>query len=461
MTPFLNEDFLLSTEAARRLYHDYGEGLPVLDCHTHLDAAALAADRRWGDIAELWLGEDHYKWRAMRTDGIREVCITGDAEPYEKFAAWAGLLPRLIGNPLYHWSQLELKRAFGMETPLTGRNADAVWEQCNAALQTLSARQLVRHAGVRLLYTTADPADSLAEHRSLAADFEIPVLPTWRPDRVMAIEQPDFAAYVLRLGDDIRDFDSLMGALIGRMEQFHALGCRTADHGLERLPASFDNDPERILRCALSGMPISPEEATCFRSFLLYFLAEEYQKRGWVMQLHLGALRNADPAALQALGADTGFDAIRGDGSCGTELAAFLGRLSQDEILPKTVIYNLNPADDAQVGAILGCYQSPEARGKLQQGSAWWFNDHLDGMTRQLKNMASLSVLANFTGMVTDSHSYLSLYRHEYFRRTLCRLLGGWVEAGEYPADWDTLGEIVQDICWRNAARYYETGIVC
>ena len=456
MRPFPDEEFLLTTPAARKLYHEYAEGQPILDCHCHLPPRDLAEDRQWETMTELWLGGDHYKWRAMRSDGIDEAYITGDAEPWEKFEKWASLLPKLAGNPLYHWSQLELRRIFGISEPLSGKNARAVWEQCNDALKTLSARSLVRSAGVKLIYTTDDPLDDLRWHRQLKEDFEVAVLPAFRPDKALNIEKEGFAAYVAALGSDILDLDGLMNALIRRIDLFHAMGCRNSDHGLDRIPASFDGDPELILRRALSGMPVSRTEGEIFRAYVLYFLAEEYQKRGWVMQLHYGALRNPNLPAFRALGPDAGFDVIRGEGGAGVALAAFLGRLEQDGVLPKTVIYSLDPGDNAAIGAVLGAFQSPEARGKLQQGAAWWFNDTKDGILSQLTSLASLSVLGNFIGMVTDSRSFLSYPRHEYFRRLLCALLGRWVTDGEYPEDWDSLGQLVQDVSWRNAARYFD-----
>ena len=456
MKPYPDEEFLLTTPAARRLYHEYAEGQPILDYHCHLSPRELAEDRRWGNLTELGLGGDHYKWRAMRAAGIDEDYITGDAEPRDKFLRWAALMPRLVGNPLYHWSHLELKRYFGVAEPLSERNADAVWALCSEKLKAVSARSLVRAAGVKLIYTTDDPLDELRWHRQLKEDFEIAVLPAFRPDKALGIEKKGFAAYVAALGGDILDLDGFLNALIGRIDLFHAMGCRNSDHGLDRIPRSFDGDPELTLRRALSGMPVSPEEAEVFRAFVLSFLAEEYAKRGWVMQLHFGALRDPNPLALQYLGPDTGFDAIRGEGGAGAALGAFLGRLEQDGVLPKTVLYALEPGDNAPVGAILGSFQSPEARGKLQQGPAWWFNDTKEGILAQLNSLASLSVLGDFIGMTTDSRSFLSYARHEYFRRLLCALLGRWVTEGDVPEDWDGLGELIRDVCWRNAARYFE-----
>ncbi len=455
MKPFLDRDFLLDSKAARRLYHDYAKNQPIVDYHCHLSAKELAEDRHWDDLTRLWLGEDHYKWRAMRFDGIGEEYITGDAEPWDKFRKWAELLPRLMGNPLYHWSQLELKRYFGIEEPLTGKNAKAVWTECNEKLKTMSARQLVRDSRVKLLYTTNDPADSLEYHKLLKENFEIPVLPAFRPDRVLQVESPDFAGYITTLGEDIRDIDTLMAALIGRMDAFEALGCRNSDHSMGELPITFEGDPELTLRRALCGMEITPEDALCFRSYLMYFLAEEYARRGWVMQLHFGVQRDADPVAFRELGPNTGFDVIRGDEGSGRKLAAFLGRLSQDGILPKTVLYSMDPADNIRIGSVIGSFQAEGIRGSVQQGPAWWFNDNMDGILAQLKTLANGAILGNFIGMTTDSRSFLSFTRHEYFRRILCRLLGGWMKEGQVPENWDMVGSLVQDVCWKNAYRFF------
>lgn len=456
MKPFLDEDFLLTTHAAVRLYHDYAQGQPILDCHCHLSPRELAEDRRWQNLTQLWLGGDHYKWRALRSDGVAEADITGLSDDYRKFQCWAALLPRLIGNPLYHWTQLELKRYFDIDEPLSPRNCRAVWEAAGDRLRRMSARGIVKSSGVQLIYTTDDPVDDLRWHKLLKADFDVAVLPAWRPDRAINIQKPDFGAYIAALGPDIRDLDGLKEALRGHMGRFHALGCRNSDHGLDSIPCRFEGDPDAVFQRALSGQTPTAEEAECYQTALLCFLAGEYHRRGWVMQLHFGALRSVNPPMLHRLGPDTGFDAIRGDAGAGRRLGALLGALEAADSLPKTVLYSLDPGDNASLGALIGCFQSPEARGKLQQGAAWWFNDSKKGMVEQLSSLASLSVLGNFIGMVTDSRSFLSYTRHEYFRRILCDLLGGWVEAGEYPADWDTLGELVRDICCRNAAAYFD-----
>lgn len=456
MRPYPDEEFLLTTEPAKRLYHSYAENRPILDCHCHLSPRELAEDRHWENITQLWLGGDHYKWRALRSDGVEERFITGDASPREKFEKWAALMPRLAGNPLYHWTHLELKRYFGISEPLSAKNAGEVWERCNEKLKTMSARSIVESSNVKLIYTTDDPTDDLRWHARLKEEFSVPVLPGFRPDKAMNVEKPGFAQYIFRLGQDIHDLDSLMAALIRSIDRFHAMGCRNADHGLDRIPASFDGDPELILRRALSGMEVTPREGDCFRSYLLYFLAEEYRRRDWVMQLHFGALRNLNPPALEALGPDTGFDAIRGESGAGVALGTFLGRLCVDEIMPKTVLYSLDPADNAVIGSVIGCFQGEGVRARLQQGSAWWFNDTKEGILSQLTSLASLGVLGNFIGMVTDSRSFLSYTRHEYFRRLFCRLLGQWVEEGDLPPIWEELGQLVEDVSFRNAARYFD-----
>ncbi len=458
---FMDENFLLTTPAARRLYHEYAEGLPILDFHCHLPPQELAEDRRFRNMTELWLGGDHYKWRAMRSNGVEERFITGDAEDYEKFLCWAEVLPRLIGNPLYHWTHLELQRYFGVTEPLSPATAPMIWERCNDALRTLTARRCVEQMNVKLIYTTDDPVDSLEHHAALQREnLPFRVLPAWRPDKAVNVEKEGFADYIRALGRaagfSIRSFEDLKAALAIRMEHFNDLGCRNSDHGLDKIVCTEAASPDAVLKKALRGEPVTEAEADSYKTALLVFLAGEYALRGWVMQLHYGAARNMNSEMFRRLGPDTGFDAIRGDACSGLALGRLLDRIAETAELPKTILYSLNPADNAQIGAILGCFQGPEARGKLQQGCAWWFNDSVKGMREQLTSLASLSVLGNFVGMVTDSRSFLSYPRHEYFRRLLCAVLGAWVEAGEYPADYETLGELVKDISYRNAAAFFE-----
>ncbi len=454
MPGFLSDDFLLRTETARTLYHQYCEKLPIIDFHCHLSPEDIADDKRWDDMAQLWLGGDHYKWRAMRTAGIDERFITGGAAPYEKFAKYAELMPRLVGNPLYHWSHLELKRYFGIIRPLSAETCGEIWEECCFKLKTMSARSIISSSGVELIYTTDDPCDSLEHHKKLKG-FGTAVLPAWRPDRVLNPDKPGFPAYIERLGGGISDFDGLKAELCRRMDYFHSLGCRNSDHGLDRIPCNFIGNPDAAFRKALSGRTLESEEAEGYRAALLLFLAEEYSRRGWVMQIHYGAVRNANPRMLARLGADSGFDAIWGPAESGAALAALLGKMEERGALPRTVLYSLNPADNAQIGSVIGCFQSGGIRGRVQQGAAWWFNDTKSGMEEQLASLASLSVLPVFVGMVTDSRSFLSYVRHEYFRRILCNLLGSWAEDGEYPLDIEALGGIAADISYYNAAEFF------
>ena len=463
MARFMDEDFLLNTPAARRLYHDYAEGLPIIDFHCHLPPRELAEDRRFRNMTGLWLGGDHYKWRAMRTAGVEEKYITGDAPDYEKFLRWAAVLPQAVGNPLYHWTHLELKRYFGVEEPLSPKTAPAIWERCNAQLPELTARRCVERMGVQLIYTTDDPVDSLAWHRQMARESGLAfrVLPAWRPDKAVNVEKEGFAAYIGTLSEAagllVTSFEDLKAALSRRMEHFHALGCRNSDHGLDRIVCDESLSPDVALKKGLLGMPVSEREADCFKTALLLFLAAEYKRRGWVMQLHFGAARNLNSNMFRRLGPDTGYDGIRGDAGAGLALGRLLDRIDSAGGLPRTILYSLDPTDNAQIGAVLGCFQGGGVRGRVQQGCAWWFNDSLPGMRAQLTSLASLSVLGCFVGMVTDSRSFLSYPRHEYFRRVLCSLLGRWVEDGEYPADYDTLGELVKDVSFRNAAAFFES----
>ncbi|MBP5167062.1 MAG: glucuronate isomerase [Oscillospiraceae bacterium] len=460
MKKFMDEEFLLETGSASELYHGFAEDMPIADFHCHLSPKEIAEDKKWEDMSELWLGGDHYKWRAMRSDGIDERYITGDAAPKEKFRKYAELMPRLIGNPLYHWTHLELKRYFGVDEPLSGGSCDRIWEKCSEKLKDMSARGIIKSSNVRLIYTTDDPADELRYHELLKKE-SVKVLPAWRPDRAMNIDRDGFAGYVAGLGGDIRDIDALKSELVRRMDRFGALGCLNSDHGLDFVPHRFDGAEDAAFKKALRGEKPDAEETESYKTAMLLFLAGEYRRRGWVMQLHFGAVRNTNPIMFARLGPDTGFDAISGSAGCGEALAALLGKIEAECGLPKTVLYSLDPADNAQIDSIIGCFQSPEARGKLQHGSAWWFNDTKKGMEEQIKSLASMSVLANFIGMVTDSRSFLSYTRHEYFRRVLCSVLGDWMERGEYPADMDAAGAIVRDICFNNAIKYFEAEDSC
>ncbi len=466
MKNFCDRDFLLDTPKARELYEKYADmtKIPILDYHCHIDPKEIYEDRKYENIAQVWLGGDHYKWRQMRTCGVEEKYITGDASDWEKFEKWAQILPYLIGNPLYHWSHLELRYYFGYEGNLNGNTAKEVWELCNEKLRSddFTVRNLIRKSNVRLICTTDDPVDDLNWHEKLREDqsFEVQVLPAWRPDKVNNIEKKGFADYIGKLsgvsGISIRDIASLKEALVKRLDFFASEGCRVSDHGLEFVMYSpaLEEEADAVLKKGLKGEKISDEEALKYRTVMLLFLAREYHKRDWVMQLHYGCKRDNNAGMFAKLGPDTGYDCIN-NYAPSAYLADFLNDLSVKDEVPKTILYSLNPNDDQAIGTILGCFQGGGVRSRLQQGSAWWFNDHYTGMMNQLKSLANLSALGNFVGMLTDSRSFLSYTRHDYFRRILCKLIGGWVENGEYPDDDARLSEIIRGISYNNAVDYF------
>ncbi len=461
---FMDRDFLLSNETARRLYHEYAEKMPILDYHCHIGAEEIAQDRRFDNLAQVWLGGDHYKWRLMRANGVEERYITGGAPDREKFQKWAETLERAIGNPLYHWSHLELQRYFGYHGALNAGTAQEVWDLCNEKLhgEEFGARGLIRSSGVRLLCTTDDPADDLRWHKVLREDksFDVQVLPAFRPEKAMNIAAPGFAEYAKKLGQtadvEIRSFADMKTALRRRMAFFHEMGCRESDHSLDYVmyEAAADADVEAVFAKALRGEAVSYEEELKYKTAFLLFAGEEYSRLGWVMQLHYGVKRNNNAKLYRAVGADAGADCIN-DYTPSAPLADFLNALNKRDALPRTILYSLDPSDNAAIGTVIGCFQDGECAGKLQQGSAWWFNDHKQGITAQLTSLANLGLLGNFVGMLTDSRSFLSYTRHEYFRRILCDLIGGWVENGEYPNDEAALAAIVQDVSYRNAVRYF------
>ncbi len=464
MKPFMDNDFLLSTDMAKELYHDYAAKAPVLDYHCHINPQEIAEDRRFDNITQVWLGGDHYKWRQMRSNGVEEAYITGDATDREKFQKWAETLEKLIGNPLYHWSHLELQRYFGYTGHLSGDTAEEVWNLCNEKLRqdSMSVRNIIRQSNVTLICTTDDPVDTLEWHEKIAADdsFQVQVLPAWRPDKAMNVEKPDFAAYMAKLSDasgiKITDLASLKEALKARMDYFSDHKCSVSDHALEYVmyvPAD-DKEIDAILAKGLAGKAISREEELKYKTAFMLFAAKEYNRRNWVMQLHYGCKRDNNAYMYQQLGADTGFDCINNHAPS-AQMADFLNALSATNEIPKTIIYSLNPNDNASIGTILGCFQSAGTAGRIQQGSAWWFNDHKVGMTEQMTSLANLGCLGNFIGMLTDSRSFLSYTRHEYFRRILCELIGGWVENGEYPADKKALKAIIEGISYKNAVKYF------
>ena len=465
MKPFMDKDFLLETETAKTLYHEFAAKTPVLDYHCHINPKEIAEDRSFDNITQVWLGGDHYKWRFMRSCGVEEKYVTGDASDYEKFCKWAECIGKAIGNPLFHWSHLELQRYFGYNGVLSKKTADEVWNLCNAKLQeaSMSVRNLIKQSNVTLICTTDDPIDSLEWHKKIAEDdtFDVKVLPTWRHDKAMNIEKPDYLDYLDKLAaaagmPEIITFTDLKKALINRMDFFASMGCRISDHGLEYVmyvPAD-EEEIEAIFLKRQNKMHLTKEEEIKFKTAFMLFVGREYTRLGWAMQLHYGCKRDNNTAMYEKMGPDTGFDCINNHAPS-SQMADYLNALNVTDELPKTVIYSLNPNDNQAIGTILGCFQDSTAVAKIQQGSAWWFNDHKTGMEEQMISLANLGNLSGFVGMLTDSRSFLSYTRHEYFRRILCNLIGGWVENGEFPADMDILKEIITDISYNNAKRYF------
>ncbi len=462
MKSFIHDDFLLSNRWARELYHRYAEDEPILDYHCHLPPQLIADNHRFADLAEIWLGGDHYKWRAMRTNGVPERFCTGDATPWEKFQAWAETVPHTLRNPLYHWTHLELKRAFGIGEILDGRSAARVWKQANARLPKLRVHDLLAKFKVAVVCTTDDPADSLDLHaRIRASKLKTRVYPAFRPDRALALDPPaGFNAWVDRLegaaGSSIRTFDDLLAALKKRHDDFHAAGCRLSDHGMETaLSEPCTHAQARMaFDAARAGRTPSPEQILCYGSYLMLEFGRWDAARGWTSQLHLGALRNNNRRLLAKLGPDTGFDSI-GDFPQARSLARYLDALDATDQLPRTIIYNVNPADNYLFGTMLGNFQDGTIPGKLQFGSGWWFLDQREGMEWQMNALSNLGLLSRFVGMITDSRSFLSYPRHEYFRRTLCNLIGGDIARGEVPADMKLVGGMVRNICFGNARGYF------
>ncbi len=462
-TKFIHDDFLLQTRTARRLYHDYAEAEPILDYHCHLPPRDIAENRQFADLWEIWLEGDHYKWRAMRTNGVDERFCTGKAEPFEKFKAWAATVPHTLRNPLYHWTHLELKRYFGIDELLDEKSAARIWKRANEQLAgtDLTVHGIFRRFNVDALCTTDDPADDLSHHQAIAeSGLATCVLPAFRPDRAMMVHQPAaLNAWLKRLESaaqvDIVGLDDLLEALQQRHDYFHAQGCRLSDHGLNHCDADFcsGKTAAAIFARARKGKAASPQEASQFSSFLMLFLGHLYARRGWTSQLHLGALRNNNTRLLRELGPDTGFDSI-GDFPQASALARYLDRLDQEQALPKTILYNLNPADNYVFATMLGNFQDGTIPGKLQLGSGWWFLDQKEGIQWQLNALSNLGLLSRFIGMVTDSRSFMSYPRHEYFRRVLCDLIGREVDSGELPNDDVLLGTMIRNIAYSNARQY-------
>ena len=464
MKKFMGDNFLLNTESAKKLYHDYAETMPILDYHCHINPEQIANDYRFKTITEAWLGGDHYKWRMMRNAGVDERYITGDASDWEKFLAYAKVLPRAIGNPLYHWTHLELKRYFGCDLLINEENARAIYDWCNAKLQEpdMSVRGIIKKSNVTLICTTDDPVDDLHWHEAIAADptCEVKVLPAWRPDKAVNIDKPGFAAYVKKLGEvsgyAVDDINGLRAALKSRLDFFGKMGCVASDHGLDYVPYAPASDEEvnEVFQRAMAGGEVSTCDAAKYITAMLMFLGREYAERGWVMQIHYSALRNPNERMFKQLGPDTGFDSM-GQTQCLDSLAKLMNALNVDDKLPRMVLYSLNANDNEILDVIAGAFQDSTCAGKIQHGSAWWFNDTKTGMQSQLTSLANVGVLGNFIGMLTDSRSFLSYTRHEYFRRILCGVIGQWIEDGEYPADFETAGQVVKDISYNNAVRFF------
>ncbi len=465
MSGFMREDFLLPGEFARRLYHDFAADQPIFDYHCHLPPEQIAENYRFENLYDIWLKGDHYKWRAMRANGVAERLITGNASDREKFSAWAKTVPDTLGNPLYHWTHLELRRPFGItNTLLSPETEEKVWQQCNGLLaeDAFTARGIMQQMNVKMVGTTDDPLDDLRHHRKLAddPDFSIRVLPSWRPDKAFNIEAAGFVDCMHKLSAvadvDIVCFDDLRTALSRRLDHFAAHGCKVSDHALDRVVFAEADEAtlDAILSRRLQGDMPDELEIAQFRTAVLVWLGEQYASRDWAQQYHIGALRNTNSRQFSLLGPDVGYDSIN-DSPIAVPLGRLLDAQQRNHALPKTILYCVNPRDNEMLATMAGNFQGEGAPGKMQFGAAWWFNDQKDGMTRQMTQLAQMGLLSRFVGMLTDSRSFLSYTRHEYFRRLLCQMIGRWVEEGEVPADINLLGSMVQNICFNNARDYF------
>jgi glucuronate isomerase len=467
---FIHDNFMLGCAEAVELFHIHADSMPIIDYHSHVPPSDIAGDRRWQNIAQIWLGGDHYKWRAMRSNGVPERYCTGDATDREKFQKWAETMPRLLRNPLYHWTHLELARYFGIDDRLLGPDtAEGIWEECNARIAgpDFSCRRLISGSNVAALCTTDDPTDSLEHHRAVARDqsFSVKVLPTWRPDKALSVDSPDvFNSWTDKLsasaGLDIVTIDGFREALRRRHDFFHSAGCRLSDHGMETVSAEeySEADVRRVFDSARSGKTPARDGVAKFKSAMLFELSVLNAEKGWTQQFHLGAMRNNNSRMFAAIGPDTGFDSI-GDFEVGRPLSRLLDRLDSRGKLAKTIIYNLNPRDNELLASMIGNFQDDSVPGKIQFGSGWWFMDQKDGMERQMEALSQMGLLSRFIGMLTDSRSFLSYARHEYFRRILCNVLGREMAEGLIPGDMDLVGGMVRDICYRNAASYFDFGL--
>lgn len=476
MKAFMDRNFILDTATAQHLYHDYAKNLPLVDYHCHISPKEIYEDRRFDNLVEVWLGGrnpdgsyfgDHYKWRMMRSNGIEEDYISGDKPAYERFLKLAETLEMAIGNPMYHWCNLELRQFFGITEPLTVESAPRIWEKCNDLLRNdpdMTVRGIIRKANVAFIGTTDDPIDSLEWHEKIAADDSISVVvgPSYRPDKAVNIHKDGFMAYMDALAASVgkkklATMQDVLDALLERLEYFHARGCKASDHGLDYVPF-VDYTVEQadaVYQKALRGEKLTVEEVEGYQTVILLCLAKAYHRLGITMQLHYSCLRNNNARIFKAQGPDTGVDAIS-QNTCGGNIAKLLSALDEAGTCPQTILYSLNPADNAQLGTLIGCFQDSSIPGKIQHGSAWWFNDTKSGMEEQMKSLANLGLLGNFVGMLTDSRSFLSYARHDYFRRIFCNLVGNWVENGEYPNIESSLKKIVEGVSYRNAVRYFD-----
>lgn len=462
---FINKDFLLKSDTAKKLYNDYAKKQPIFDFHCHLNPKEIYENNNFKDITEAWLGGDHYKWRAMRSAGVDEKYITGDADSFEKFKMWAKTIQYAIGNPLYHWAHLELQRFFGIYEPLTENNAKEIFDKVNSLLSqdNFKVRELIKKSNVKTVFTTDDPADTLEYHKLIKEDSSITfnVRPAFRPDKALNIDAKTFAEYIEKLASsassEIKSFDDLKAVLVKRMNLFDEMGCKASDHAFVYVPfiEADKNEIENIFTNALNGEVISKIDADKYKTSLMKFLGCEYHKRNWAMEIHMNIKRDNNTKMFEKLGPDSGFDCI-GDYSSCEGLTGLLNSLEYKNSLPKTILFAGNPSDNQVIGTILGCFQSSETASKIQFGTAWWFNDNKDGMEIQIKTLGNLGILGKFIGMLTDSRSFLSYPRHEYFRRILCNIIGQWIEDGEYDNNIEFAGKIISDICYNNAMEYFD-----
>ena len=454
MKTIIHDDFLLQSETAKRLYHTYAKDMPIIDYHCHLNPKLIAEDYQFESVGELMLAGDHYKWRAMRSFGIDEKYITGDAPWKEKFKALAKTLQYCIGNPLYHWTHLELKRYFDIDEALTEDNADEIYDKCSAKIAAggFTARQLIKNSNVTVVCTTDDPIDSLEYHKAIReSGFEVKVLPACRPDKAVNIHKDTFLPYMAQVG--VKTYSELKAWLVAAIDRFHAEGCRLSDHGLDYVPYAI-GDAEAVFNKAMAGETVTRQEAEIYMTDLLLLFGRELAKRDWCMQIHVSTIRNNNTRMYKLLGADTGYDSIAETDVVGP-LSKLMDAMEQTDELPKMILYSLNPKDNYPLATLMGAFQKAPHCSKIQLGSGWWFNDQRDGMIEQLKALGNLGVLGGFVGMLTDSRSFISYPRHEYFRRILCNLIGSWVEEGMYPDDPDTLGKIIRGISYNNANAYF------